>query len=546
MSDRQITAHDAFKRAQKIAENLEVAEPAEAKIAREADRVRRALDGRPAVKASRLPAPQNATEAAVDEAARQARAAHRRSRTAEERRAEAAAEPANVPCAGCEENPIKPGDKRYCATCMGKQAPDEEGADRGKCSACGEQIHGPAWCATCYGDRDEDEDEDEDEDDEENSARGASAPTPTRSKVKRSPLAMTASDPNEAIKIAVAEARRTAIANGRDPGPAEAEARRLMAIGGSRRPTRPEAKAAPSSATATLLPIGPYRAKSAPSMLTNPWFAEGRYIRAAVAVWSRGRLEAQVLAELRAAWEARKASQPRVDEPGAPVEGTGGTLRIVGGVGVLGIEGGLFRHANMLSEYSGGTTYDSIWRGLEAALSAPSVRSILLHLNTPGGEADGLSELARAVAEAAKRKTLWAYVDNLCASAGYWLASQANRIVAEEASEVGSIGVRCAVLDDSKADQMAGLREIEIVSSQSPGKRSSPVDDGVIGRMQTRVNDLAAIFVDAVARGRRVSTKKVLDDFGQGDCMIASKALAAGMIDEIGNFNATLAAMGAA
>lgn len=287
--------------------------------------------------------------------------------------------------------------------------------------------------------------------------------------------------------------------------------------------------------------------KPIPSALAAPWAIEPHWLRVVFGVWSRGQLDAAAIASARADWEARlKAGRPRLDVPGAPVEGTGGTLRIVGDVGVITVEGPLFRHADMFTEISGGCSYDAIWRGLEAAERSFAVRTILFRFNSPGGEADGVSELAKGIAGAREHKPVYAYVDGMCASAAYWLASQTERIIAEETSEVGCIGVRCGIVDHSAADQMVGVREIEIISSQTPAKRSKPVDDAVIGRMQTRIDDLAELFIAAVARGRGTEPETVVADFGQGDVMIASKALAVGLIDEIGNFNGTLAALAAA
>jgi ClpP class serine protease len=283
--------------------------------------------------------------------------------------------------------------------------------------------------------------------------------------------------------------------------------------------------------------------KPVPSILAAPWAIEPEWLRVAFAVWSRGALEQGALAEARAAWQARLAAEPKAEEPGGAVEGTGGTLRIIGDVGVISIVGPLFRHANLFSEFSGGTTYDAIWRGLEAAEKSSAVRAILLRVNSPGGEADGCNELAKGIRAAGERKLIWTYGDNMVASAAFWLASQTARRIVEQTTEVGSIGVRCGLVDDSAHDEMHGIRQIEIVSSVSPGKRNTPIDDEVIGRLQVRIDDLAAVFVEEVAIGMAVSVEKVVSDFGRGDVMIASKALDAGLIDEIGDFNSTLAAL---
>ena len=286
--------------------------------------------------------------------------------------------------------------------------------------------------------------------------------------------------------------------------------------------------------------------KTLPSALAAPWCIEERWLRVVFGVWSRGHIDSAALSQARAEWDARKASRPRLDDGRAIVEGTGGTLSLIGDVGVIKIAGPLFRHAGMLTDISGGTSYEAIGRGIETALVLPAVRVILLHVNSPGGEADGCSELADRIYAAGAVKPIYTYADGLCASAAYWLSSQTARIYAEMTTEIGSIGVRCNVVDTSAADEQAGVRQIEIVSSVSPGKRGTPIDNTVIGRMQTRIDDLASCFVSSVATGRGVSVDTVLSDFGGGDLMIASKAIEAGLADEIGNFTSTLEALASA
>lgn len=280
--------------------------------------------------------------------------------------------------------------------------------------------------------------------------------------------------------------------------------------------------------------------KPIPNVLASPWCIEPGWMRVVFGVWSRGQLDAPALAQAKADWEARTGKGVRLEFPGAAVDGTGGTLRVAGDVGLLSIEGLLFRHANMLCDFSGGTTYEALARGLRAALDDRRVASILLCVNSPGGEASGVNALAKAIADAREQKPVHAYVDGMCASAAYWLASQAETITAEELSEIGSIGAVCGMVDDSAANEAAGIREIELVSSQSPGKRSKPIDEDVIGRRQTRLNNMADIFVGAVARGRGVSANMVLSNFGQGDVMIAAQAVDAGLIDALGSFSTAL------
>lgn len=236
-------------------------------------------------------------------------------------------------------------------------------------------------------------------------------------------------------------------------------------------------------------------------------------------------------------------------EPAA-VDGSGGLLRVVNGIGVISVSGPLTNDTSEWAEFItsifGGTQYASIWRALEMARSMSQVQRILMRFGTPGGDADGCGQLGRFIYETRQVKPIRAHVDTLCASAGIWLASQCEEISSVAEGELGSIGVRCSWIDFSKFDEQMGIERGECVSSLSPGKRSLPFDDEVKGRIQARIDDLAELFVAAVARGRDTDRETVITQYGAGDVMIASRALEAGLVDEVCDFNQALASFAAA
>jgi ClpP class serine protease len=227
----------------------------------------------------------------------------------------------------------------------------------------------------------------------------------------------------------------------------------------------------------------------------------------------------------------------------SPDDGAPAGYELQGDVAVVTVRGPLLRYDNLLSWLFGYTTYEGIEAAVTAALDDYGVKSILLVVNSPGGLADGVGELADFIDAASAKKPLWVYAEGCCASAAYWISSQANRIVAYDTALVGCIGTRTTRVDFSKAEEMAGLKVYDLVSEQSPMKRDYPVDKQVLAKVQTMLNDNAAIFIRTVARGRRVDEDTVINDFGRGDCLVAEKALAAGSIDEVSNFTSTLAAL---
>lgn len=210
------------------------------------------------------------------------------------------------------------------------------------------------------------------------------------------------------------------------------------------------------------------------------------------------------------------------------------------GVAILNVEGPLFRYANMMTELSGATSYERIAKDFRAAIDNEDVRAVLLNIDSPGGEANGTSELADHIYSARGIKPIVAYVGGSGASGAYWIASAADEVVAQETAMLGSIGVRTALIDDSERKAEEGLREYVIVSSQSPDKAVDPSNESDRARVQALVDDLAGVFVSKVARNRGVSEDKVLSDFGQGDVMVGQRAVDAGLADRLGNFEALM------
>lgn len=209
-----------------------------------------------------------------------------------------------------------------------------------------------------------------------------------------------------------------------------------------------------------------------------------------------------------------------------------------GSTAIIPVNGPLLRHANLFTMISGATSYDLLARDFQAALDNPAIESIILNIDSPGGDVNGLSELANMVYAARDKKKVVAYVGGTSASAAYWLASSASEIVISDTSMLGSIGT---VFTLEKRDTPQGVQRFEIVSSQSPKKRPDITTDAGRSQIQQWADDLSAVFVETVARNRGVAVEKVLSDFGQGDMLVGAKAIAAGLADRVGSFEGVIA-----
>ena len=221
------------------------------------------------------------------------------------------------------------------------------------------------------------------------------------------------------------------------------------------------------------------------------------------------------------------------------------SVRVRDGVAIIPITGPIFRYANLFSYYSGGTSVSILARDFHTALNDARVDSILFEINSPGGEATGINELANMIYEARGRKPITGRVGGYCASAAYWLASACGDIVIDETAILGSIGVYAAYLDTKKRDAKEGVREIVIKSSQSPNKNPDPATPEGERRIQAKIDALAQVFVETVARNRDVSVETVLNEFGGGDCFVGQAAIDAGLADRLGSFEETLAELSA-
>lgn len=202
---------------------------------------------------------------------------------------------------------------------------------------------------------------------------------------------------------------------------------------------------------------------------------------------------------------------------------------------ILPIEGPL-----MKEDYCGWYGTSSLRNEFNKISSTDSIKTIVLHIDSPGGQVDGTEPFANAIK--ASDKEVIALINGTAASAAYWLASAADKIVATAQTDiVGSIGTMISFYDRSSylEDQGIVLREYYADASADKNKMMREAMDGnghlLIEEMLNPTND---IFLAAVKanRGDKLNQKDTLS----GKTFLASKALENGLIDEIASFDNTV------
>jgi len=189
-----------------------------------------------------------------------------------------------------------------------------------------------------------------------------------------------------------------------------------------------------------------------------------------------------------------------------------------------------------------GTSVQQFTQQFRQAVADPNVKAIVLDVDSPGGTVSGVDELATEIFNARKQKKITAVSNCLCASAAYWLASQASELVVSPSSLTGSIGVYQLHEDDSEALESMGVKVSLIAAGKykTEGNSFEPLGDDARAAMQGVVDDFYSLFTKAVARGRGVAVKAVAGGFGQGRCLTAQDAVKQGLADRVATLDEVL------
>jgi capsid assembly protease len=208
---------------------------------------------------------------------------------------------------------------------------------------------------------------------------------------------------------------------------------------------------------------------------------------------------------------------------------------VVDGIAVIEIAGVLIHRGGWIGQSSGQTSYEGISAQIEAAARDPSVQAVALEIDSFGGEVAGVFDLADQIRALRRDKPVWAFVAEHAFSAGYALASQADRILLPRTGSVGSIGVVVMHADLSGQLDQDGVRVTLIHSGQHKvdGNPYEPLPENVRDDIQREIDVLRFLFAETVAAGRagRLSQEAALAT--EAATYRGTDALAAGLADEV-------------
>ena len=208
---------------------------------------------------------------------------------------------------------------------------------------------------------------------------------------------------------------------------------------------------------------------------------------------------------------------------------------VVDGIAVIEISGTLVHRGAWIGQSSGLTSYEGIAAQLQAALADPGVRGIALDIDSFGGEVAGAFDLADRIRATRAQKPVHAFVAEHALSAGYVLASQADRIILPRTGAVGSIGVVALHTDMSGALDQKGIAVTLIHAGvhKVDANPYQPLPEAVHDQMQRELEVVRFLFAETVAAGRgdRLTQSAALAT--EAAVFRGTDAIAAGLADEL-------------
>jgi signal peptide peptidase SppA len=212
-----------------------------------------------------------------------------------------------------------------------------------------------------------------------------------------------------------------------------------------------------------------------------------------------------------------------------------------GGVAVIDVQGALVHHAGQIDgDCMEISSYERISSEFQAAMADSDVKSILLVIDSPGGEVSGAADLADEIFAARGTKEVVAFAADMACSAAYKIASAASKLYVSQTALVGSIGVVVTHMDVSQAAEKAGLKftHVHAGARKVDGTPYAPLAGDALSAIQGEINACYSLFCEKVARNRGISAEAVQKT--EAGVFVGDQAVKIGLADGVRNVSQIL------
>ena len=173
-----------------------------------------------------------------------------------------------------------------------------------------------------------------------------------------------------------------------------------------------------------------------------------------------------------------------------------------------------------------------------------SIKAIIIHVNSPGGGAAASEEIYQEVLRIrdVKKKRIVASIETVGASGAYYVSSATNKIFADQASVVGSIGVIAEWYNYEELLKWAKLQAIVLKAGEfkDTGSPVRPMTPAERAYLQGLIDNMHGQFIHSVAEGRHMKDAEILP-LADGKVWTGEQAMPLKLIDQIGDFRAAIA-----
>ncbi len=206
---------------------------------------------------------------------------------------------------------------------------------------------------------------------------------------------------------------------------------------------------------------------------------------------------------------------------------------VLGNVALIPIKGVIVTSGTDSIFSSGIVSSEETVELIEKADENPSIKAILFEIDSPGGGAVASDEIGNAIK--AVNKTTVAWIRDVGASGGYWVASACDKIVANRMSITGSIGVTSSYLEFSGLLDDYNVTYERLVSGEykdmgSPFRSLTQNERAIL---QSKINTIHDMFVEEVSKNRNLDEETVRG-LSTGMFYLGVEAKELGLIDELG------------
>ena len=188
-----------------------------------------------------------------------------------------------------------------------------------------------------------------------------------------------------------------------------------------------------------------------------------------------------------------------------------------------------------------GINSEKVIKDLRKLKDDENVKAVVLRVNSPGGSAYGSEQIWYAINQLKKEKPVIVSMGDYAASGGYYIACNADTIVAEPTTLTGSIGIFGMMPNAKGLTEKLGVN-FDVVKTNPYadfGNLTRPMNDGEKGLMQMYVNKGYELFLTRCSDGRGISMEE-LDKIAQGRVWTGSTAKELGLVDELGGLDKAL------